>query len=181
MSSVFAPPGRRITARRKEEATLPRLASAWFALFVFWLLLSGFFTPYFIIVGAGCAAATLWLAHRMALIDSEGHPVQLSLRASLWYWPWLVKEIVKSAWDVSRVILHPRLPISPTVVRFTPSQESDLTLVIHANSITLTPGTICVEARGDEFLVHALTAAGAAGVGAASDMDRRVCRLEGRA
>ena len=96
----------------------------------------------------------------------------------MWYWPWLLKEIAKSAWQVARIVLHPRLPISPTIVRFKPSQRSDLGLVIHANSITLTPGTMCIEATREEFLIHALTAEGAAGTCAGSDMDRRVAKLE---
>jgi multicomponent Na+:H+ antiporter subunit E len=81
---------------------------------------------------------------------------------------------------VSRVILDPQLPISPTLVRFRPSQASTVGLVIHANSITLTPGTVTVEADRREFLVHALTREAAAGV-ADSEMDRRVTRLEGPA
>jgi multicomponent Na+:H+ antiporter subunit E len=51
-------------------------------------------------------------------------------------------------------------------------------LVTHANSITLTPGTITVEAQPDEFLVHALTRAGAEGL-AGGEMDRRARLLEG--
>jgi multicomponent Na+:H+ antiporter subunit E len=51
--------------------------------------------------------------------------------------------------------------------------------VIHANSITLTPGTIAIEVAPDEFLVHALTREGADGL-ARSEMDRRCTRLEGR-
>ena len=50
-------------------------------------------------------------------------------------------------------------------------------LVIHANSITLTPGTIAVEAERGRFLVHALTREGAAGL-AGSEMDRRCTALE---
>jgi hypothetical protein len=46
-------------------------------------------------------------------------------------------------------------------------------LVIHANSITLTPGTIAVEVAPDEFLVHALTREGADGL-AGSEMDFRL-------
>jgi len=86
---------------------------------------------------------------------------------------------VKSAWDVSRIILDPRLPISPTLVRFRPSQTTAVGLVTHANSITLTPGTITVEADADLFVVHALTRAGAAGV-VSGDMDGRVRAVEGR-
>jgi multicomponent Na+:H+ antiporter subunit E len=64
-------------------------------------------------------------------------------------------------------------------VTFKPSQRTSVGLVIHANSITLTPGTITIEARPGEFLVHALTRAGADGV-ITGDMDRRVTACEGK-
>ena len=159
--------------------SLLQTASVWVTLLVFWLLLSGFYTPFLIGAGVGCALAVSLIARRMRLIDAEGHPIHLCLRALVWYWPWLLTEIVKSAWQVVCIVLHPRLPISPTIVRFKPSQRSDLGLVIHANSITLTPGTMCIEATREEFVVHALTACGAAGTCAGSSMDRRVAQLEG--
>ena len=97
---------------------------------------------------------------------------------ALVYWVWLGKEILKSGWDVSKIILNPKLPISPTLVRFKPSQKSDVGLVLHANSITLTPGTLTIEARPGEFLVHGLTRSGAEGC-IDSEMDRRVSACEG--
>lgn len=150
----------------------------WATLLVFWLLLSGIYTAFLIAAGIGAALGVTALAMRMRLIDQEGHPIHLCVRAFCWYWPWLLKEIVKSAWQVACLILHPKLPISPRVVRFKPSQTSDLGLVIHANSITLTPGTLCIEASPGEFVVHALTAEGADGMNTGSEMDRRVSRLE---
>jgi multicomponent Na+:H+ antiporter subunit E len=146
------------------------------SLFVFWLLLSGIYTPFLVLAGLGASIAVALLARRMEITDREGHPIHLAL-AALTYWPWLLKEIVKSGWRVSRIILDPRLPISPTLVRFKPSQKTTVALATHANSITLTPGTITVEADSEEFLVHALTREGAASV-AGSEMDRRVSRLD---
>jgi multicomponent Na+:H+ antiporter subunit E len=154
-----------------------RLISAFLALYLFWLVLSGYFTPFLMSAGAACAIAVVWFARRMDVIDAEGHPVQLGWRIVA-YWAWLSKEIVKSAWDVSRIIVNPRLPISPTLVSFKPSQQTTVGLVIHANSITLTPGTITIDAGKDEFLVHALTRAGAEGA-TTGDMDRRVSACEG--
>ena len=150
------------------------------ALAVFWVLLSGYFTPFLLAAGAGCTLFVVWFAHRMDVIDREAHPIHLGWWALASYWPWLLKEIVKSAWDVSRRIVDPRLPISPTLVRFAPSQVSDLGLVIHANSITLTPGTISVEVGQGAFLVHALTREAGASL-AGSEMDRRVADMEKRA
>jgi len=146
-------------------------------LFAFWLLLSGYFTVFLISAGIGCAIAVGLAARRMEVVDREGHPIHLALGV-LRYWPWLFKEIVLSGWQVAKIIVDPRLPISPTLVRFKPTQKSAVGLVTHANSITLTPGTITVEAGEDEFLVHALTRAGAEGV-VDSEMDRRVRRIEG--
>ncbi|MBK9606309.1 MAG: Na+/H+ antiporter subunit E [Betaproteobacteria bacterium] len=146
-------------------------------LYAFWLLLSGYFTAFLLTAGAGSALAAVLFSTRMGIIDRESHPFHLVGRALLSYWPWLVKEIIKSGWDVARRILHPGLPISPTLTRFRPSQKTDLGLVIHAQSITLTPGTISIEVGHGPFLVHALTAAGGAAL-AGSDMDRRVTELE---
>ncbi|HEY0887276.1 MAG TPA: Na+/H+ antiporter subunit E [Ramlibacter sp.] len=149
---------------------------AFCALFAFWLLLSGYYTGFLVTAGFGSAAAVLVAARRMEVVDREGMPVDI-LRAVLVYWPWLFWEIVKSAWTVSKIILDPRLPISPTMVRFRPLQRTAVGLVTHANSITLTPGTITIECTDDEFLVHGLTRASAEGA-VGSEMDRRVRKLE---
>lgn len=154
-----------------------RVLSAFVALYLFWILLSGYFTPFLLAAGAGSALAVLLFSHRMDIIDHEGHPLGVGWRALLRYWPWLAWEIIKSAWDVSRRVLHPALPISPTVEHFRPTQTTPMGLVIHANSITLTPGTISLAVGRDEFIVHALTREGAAGL-AGSEMDRRCTELE---
>lgn len=152
--------------------------SALLTLFIFWLLMSGNFTAFLISAGFGSALAVLWFAHRMDVIDREGHPIHLGWRV-LTYGPWLLGQVAKSAWQVAAIIVRPSLPISPTLTRVRASQSTDLGLVVHANSITLTPGTISVEIENGEILVHALTRDGAAGAGDGA-MDRRVTAFEGR-
>lgn len=159
------------------EKLIVRSASLFFALYIFWALLSGFFTLYFLAAGAGSALAVLYLARRMDVIDHEGVPIQIAWPTFLSYWPWLIKEIIISAISVTRIVLSPRLPISPTLIEFTPSQKTDLGLVLHANSITLTPGTISIDVEPGRFLVHALTRDGAGGL-VGSEMDRRCAELE---
>jgi multicomponent Na+:H+ antiporter subunit E len=156
---------------------LAQVLSLAVVLFVFWVLLSGFFTPFLLTAGAVSAIAVALLARRMAVADREGHPIHLG-RSAVLYWLWLAKEILRSGWNVARIILSPRLPIVPTLVRFRPSQRTAVGLVTHANSITLTPGTLSVEVTRDEFVVHGLTREGAEGC-VDSDMDRRVTRFEG--
>ncbi len=148
-------------------------------LYAFWLLLSGIYTPFLLTMGALVSIAVVWLAHRMEVVDREGHPYHLSWSAA-GYWPWLVKEILKSAWQVSRIIVDPRAGPTPTLTRFRPRQKTAVGLVTHANSITLTPGTLSVDVGHDEIVVHAFTREGAQSVHD-SEMDRRVERFEGEA
>lgn len=147
-------------------------------LYVFWLVLSGYFTFFLLAVGLASAIAILFFAQRMDVVDHEGHPISFGGSAIL-YWPWLIKEIVLSAWDVSKIIVNPRLPISPTMVRVRAGQKTSVGRVTYANSITLTPGTISVDIEDDEILVHALTREGAEGLQEGT-MDRRVTAFEGR-
>ncbi len=154
-----------------------RALSLVIVLFAFWLLLSGFFTPFLLAMGVASAVAVSMLGRRMDLIDQEGHPIRLGWRL-VSYWPWLFKEIAVSAWSVSRIILDPRLPVSPTLVRVKTSQKSAVGVTTYANSITLTPGTISVDVERGEILVHALTREGASSL-REGEMDRRVTRFEG--
>jgi multicomponent Na+:H+ antiporter subunit E len=102
--------------------------------------------------------------------------VQL-LRGAVTYWPWLVREIAKSAWSVTKIILHPRLPISPTMTVVTVSQRTTPGIATYANSITLTPGTITVGVSGNKLTVHALVKENADDL-EAGGMDARVTRFE---
>lgn len=147
------------------------------SLFAFWLALSGHYTATFIVIGAICSVLIVLFSLRMSIVDEEGHPIHLAIRA-LTYWPWLIKEIAKSAWDVTRIILDPKLPISPTMTKVKAQQKTGLGVSIFANSITLTPGTIAVDVEGGEILVHALSKAGADDL-AEGTMNRRVCEFEG--
>jgi len=154
-----------------------RALSLFLALFGFWLLLSGYFVPFLIAAGAGSAGAVVLLAHRMQVVDHESVPINFIWRIPI-YWPWLFKEIAKSAWNVARIIVNPRLPISPTLVRVRTSQKTSVGIVTYANWITLTPGTVSVEVNKEEILVHALTREGADGL-LEGEMARRVTQFEG--
>jgi multicomponent Na+:H+ antiporter subunit E len=140
--------------------------------------LSGVFEPLLLFFGFVSVLVATALAARMDIVDHEGLPVHLSAGLSLSYIPWLTKEIAKSNWEVARIILDPRLPISPGMRTFTITPKSDLGRVIYANSITLTPGTITTGIMDDVFEIHALTRAAWDGT-EAGEMGRRVCALEG--
>ncbi len=148
-------------------------------LFTFWVALSGHYTPVLATAGAASAAICVLAAVRMRVADREGHPVEL-LWGAITYYPWLIREIAKSAWSVTKIILHPSLPISPTMTIVRASQKTAAGMATYANSITLTPGTVTVGVNGRDLTVHALVREGALEL-EGGGMDRRVSQFEGTA
>jgi multicomponent Na+:H+ antiporter subunit E len=148
-------------------------------LLVFWLALSGHYTPWLLAMGGLSVLVAVAAALRMGTVDDEGMPLR-TIPRTLTYYPWLAREIAKSAWSVTKVILNPRLPVSPTMTVVKAGQKTAAGVATYANSITLTPGTITVHVSGDELTVHALVSEGADDL-EAGGMDARVRRFEGTA
>lgn len=69
----------------------------------------------------------------------------------------LVKDMIKANIQVAKIVLSPKMPISPGIVTFKTNLKSPLAKTFLANSITLTPGTLTIEVSEDIFVVHYLT------------------------
>ncbi len=134
---------------------------------VLWLVLSGRFEVEFLAVGLAAAiaatAASNWLFHGIhnplfeGASRSPGWIVRVAFRLVL-YVPWLIREIVVSNWRVAYLVLRPRVLLEPSLVEFETTLRSERAQVLLAQSITLTPGTVTVDATGDRFVVHCLSA-----------------------
>ena len=122
------------------------------ALFVFWVFLSASFE--WIHLGLG-----LIFSFAVAWINSDRSPFvpkfRLWLRAPL-YLPWLFYKIIQSSLHLSKLILHPALPIAPQLISVESKLNHHAAVVLLGNSITLTPGTVTVEVDRNKLIVHAL-------------------------
>jgi multicomponent Na+:H+ antiporter subunit E len=152
-------------------------------LFAFWVLLSGKLDRPHLAMGVVCAAGVTALTRPLlALPPSIGPGVDARLDVGLLvrgtgFLAWLIGQIVVGSLQVARVVLHPRLPVDPQMVRLRPRLPHPLARLTLANSITLTPGTVTLDVDGAEILVHALTPESARGLGNGNeegDMPRRV-------
>ena len=141
-----------------------------------WLLNSGHYTPLLLSLGLVSILFVVYLSHKMDVVDEESQPFQLKATI-LFYWIWLLKEILTSNLNVVKHIWLGPSSISPTMKKIKVSQTTDMGKVIYANSITLTPGTVTVDIDGESFLVHALTEETLHQL-MQGDMDRRVTQLE---
>lgn len=140
-----------------------------------WVLWSGFLKPLLLALGAFSSVLVVYLAHRMHLFDAEVFDWRFLLRL-VRFWGWLAKEVLRSSLEVSRLVLSPRLRISPTVAEFDSRCSRATDQAILGNSITLTPGTLTLQIREGHFTVHALTESGARDI-VEGEMDRRVASL----
>ena len=148
------------------------------SLFGFWLILSGHYEPLILFFGVFSCVLVAYLAWRMDREDQFAYVVPLNFRI-FGYVAWLTKEIFKANVNVARIILDPRLPISPIMVPFRASQKSELGRMIYANSITLTPGTITTGTEGEILRIHALTWHDVDGR-EEDEMDRKISALDPR-
>lgn len=146
-------------------------------LFSFWLALSGHYTPFLIACGIGISAIAVLATKKTGADDEESVPLE-RLGGIPRYYPWLIVEIAKSAFAVARIIVNPKLPISPCMTVVDAGQKSTTGIATYANSITLTPGTVTTDVKGKRLTVYALTREGARHV-EGGEMDRRVRRFEG--
>jgi len=147
------------------------------ALAVLWLSLSGRGEPLSLFLGACSVALVLFLARRTRRASREAPPAyRLAWLPLAAYVVWLLAEIVKSNLAVTRLLCSRRMSLHPRTLRIRAGQSSELGRMVHANSITLTPGTVSIEVDEDWIDVHSLE--GAAPMLEEGEMDRRVCALE---
>jgi multicomponent Na+:H+ antiporter subunit E len=122
------------------------------ALFVFWVLLSASFEWVHLVLGVICSLAVAWL--------NSGHsPFVPKLRVwlrFLFYLPWLFYKILQSSFHLTKLILHPALPIDPKLFSVKSKLNHHAAIVLFGNSITLTPGTITAEVDRNNLIIHAL-------------------------
>ena len=126
------------------------------SLYLLWILLCGKVTAEILLIGLP-VAGLVFLFAALAL----NYPWQQDFRRLkvfprvAGYLLYLLKEVLSCALRVARLVWSPGLPDS-CLAEFDPKLTTEAGRVLLADSITLTPGTITVEAEEGHFLVHCL-------------------------
>lgn len=150
------------------------------ALFLFglWLVMSGIYINLVVGLGAASAIFAVLAVRRMERAsDASRLALRLAPHELVSYFFWLMVEIFKANWAVTKTIMSPEMPIRQHYFRVPHTQKTELGQTIFANSITLTPGTITVDTFDDCFWVHAVSYSDG-DHDALADMDAHVTRIE---
>jgi multicomponent Na+:H+ antiporter subunit E len=129
-------------------------ALGFFASLLTWVLLTGSVAADEVALGIVVSLVVMVAAgQRLALLSG--------LRLTPWaplhllrYLVYFFGQLARSNLDVARRVISPALPIRPELVEVRTRLTSDLGRMLLANSITLTPGTLTVEAEDDRMLIH---------------------------
>ena len=147
-------------------------------LFCLWLLMSGIYQGFIVMLGFIAAAIAVFVVRRMDDVADTGRlEIRLKILITIGYFFWLLVEIAKSNWLVTKTILGLNPSIKQHFFKVLCTQETEVGKTTFANSITLTPGTISVEHEGEEIWVHALSYS-EEDLDALADMNSRVSNME---
>lgn len=131
------------------------------AIFVIWLLLSGHYDAMFITMGIISTAITMRITLRMHASDRLATMVTYHVRPRVWlYQLWMFKEIIISSIVVTYRVWRGGKAISPITEDVPTTATTDYGKTYYANSITMTPGTVCLAVDDKKLRVHALHKSG---------------------
>ena len=133
--------------------------------FLIWIIFNGQFTLEIAAFGLVISGLVYWFICKF-LDYKPGNDILLCKRffLLLHYVFVLVTEILKANAAVFKMIYSSKYEIEPGVIHFRTQLTSNFARVLLANSITLTPGTITVSLKDDEYVVHCLDKDLAAGI-----------------
>lgn len=146
----------------------------------FWFIMSGFFDAIHITFGVISVASVLYVNYQLKSYryfddDIDGLQ-QLRYGRAAYYFFWMIIQIILSGFHVLKVISKPDMPIETAIITFDADLPNVHARMILGNSITLTPGTITVDIKGNQFTVHALDSNSRKGI-ISDEMPRQVLKL----
>ena len=149
-------------------------------LLLLWIVFNGRITVEIVIFGILIAlAVSLFAAGFLGYSFKREFAILKCLPDFLLYLLILIFEIIKANFVLVGMIFKGSKALSPAICHFHTKLRSNIARTILADSITLTPGTITVSMRDDEFYVHCLDRSLAKGI-TTSVFVRRLERMEAK-
>lgn len=143
-----------------------------------WFVFNGRVTGEIALFGLPVCALTYLFAVKFLSVSPKNEWAAFKkLGGMLRYAGFMLAEIVKANVGVLRLILNPKFVAEPRIVTITPDLKTDTARTLLADSITLTPGTITVDLKGERLTVHCLDESMAEGL-QDSEMEKRLRALE---
>jgi multicomponent Na+:H+ antiporter subunit E len=118
-----------------------------------WGAVTTSFAPFNLLFGFVLGFFSLWLVRERFGGENFGRPLNILRLAGLF-----VAELVLSSLRVARDTLKPRMEFRPAIIALPLEVESEMEIMLLANLISLTPGTLSIDVSDDRstLYVHAM-------------------------
>ena len=126
---------------------------------LFWAIFSGKFDLFHLSLGFGSCLIVATFSYDLLFPSGIKPKFIIRWLRFAGYIPWLFYQIFLANLHVLYLVFHPRMMklIDPQIIEFQSRLKSDISRTTFANSITLTPGTITVNASVlGKFTVHCI-------------------------
>lgn len=139
-----------------------------------WLVLTGGDLGTWYLGAAAILAATavsLWLF-------PEGPGWRWTLSGAARFAPFFLWQSLSGGFDVALRAIRPSMPLEPDLVEYETSLENPTAIAFMAGVVSLLPGTLATEVRGNEILIHSIVGESRATEGA-RNLETRISELFG--
>jgi multicomponent Na+:H+ antiporter subunit E len=121
-----------------------------------WFALTDIKNPQEIIIGVIVSLIVSLIAGHMLITTEKSHHPIKRIASGIVYLFKFLWEMIKANIHVAYIVVHPKLPIKPGIVKIKTKLTKDSALTILTNSITLTPGTLTIDLnkQNQDIYVH---------------------------
>jgi multicomponent Na+:H+ antiporter subunit E len=126
----------------------------WLTLLLIWLMANGTLASDTVLTGVVITAAIALAFSAFSRVYSVVRWSPRVIYNYLLYLGVFLYELVKANLNVMRYVFSPNIDIHPGIVEIKTQLQSPMGRLALANSITLTPGTLVVDMRGDSLFIH---------------------------
>lgn len=132
---------------------MKKFISTFFVLFAIWLILTSF-TVSEMIVGLLVSIVLASIISRMVSYEFNFSVFYKLFLFIFLYVPVFIYKMVLANIDVAKRVLSPKIPLNPGFVKIPINLKGEVGKLTLANSVTLTPGTLSIDADEDNLYIH---------------------------
>jgi multicomponent Na+:H+ antiporter subunit E len=124
--------------------------------FLVWVALTNIRDIQEVIAGLFLSLIVCFVAGHFLITTAKSKNLFIRSITSIKYFFIFIWEMIKANIHVAYIVIHPKLPIRPGIVKIKTNLTKDSARTVLANSITLTPGTMTVDINPDknEYYIH---------------------------
>lgn len=115
-----------------------------------WAALTGSFQPIDLLFGFGLGYLVLWMVTRLGTTPRYFKQIPRFVDLLLFF----LADVIRANFRLARIILSPRMNLRPAVVAVPFILDEENAIILLANMMTLTPGTLSLDISTDRKMLY---------------------------